>query len=367
MAKPKMLFVANGVLGWATYARQLGSALALRDDIDATILHRKPGRLPMQLARRHADGPVVRHLRPLDPIRMHQGRLGRDIRQAVAAARPDVVHFAAHWPAGALTRLNMPFTIALDATRAGIGRDLPLPGWTRAEMATEAELCRSAAHLFPMSEWAADSLRADYGVDTAKITVQPPSLSPDAWPAPATPANAVPQILFIGNDLTRKGAKRLAGWVEGPLAGRCHLHIVSTDRATPPAGPNITFHGRIPHDRLMAEVLPKADIFCLPTRLDMSPFVLAEAMAAGVPVVASRIGGIPDLVAEEETGLLVSPDDDDGFVRALERLCSDSGLRYRMSLTGRKRAREFFDGKSNFDVLIDRLITLAETAKGARI
>jgi len=51
----------------------------------------------------------------------------------------------------------------------------------------------------------------------------------------------------------------------------------------------------------------------------------------------------------------------------LERLCSDSGLRYRMSLTGRKRAREFFDGKSNFDVLIDRLITLAETAKGARI
>ena len=329
MAKPKMLFVANGVLGWATYARQLGSALALRDDIDATILHRKPGR-------------------------MHQGRLGRDIRQAVAAARPDVVHFAAHWPAGALTRLNMPFTIALDATRAGIGRDLPLPGWTRAEMATEAELCRSAAHLFPMSEWAADSLRADYGVDTAKITVQPPSLSPDAWPAPATPANAVPQILFIGNDLTRKGAKRLAGWVEGPLAGRCHLHIVSTDRATPPAGPNITFHGRIPHDRLMAEVLPKA-------------FVLAEAMAAGVPVVASRIGGIPDLVAEEETGLLVSPDDDDGFVRALERLCSDSGLRYRMSLTGRKRAREFFDGKSNFDVLIDRLITLAETAKGARI
>lgn len=361
MTKPKVLFVANGVLGWSTYARQFEAVATTRTDIDLTVLHRKPGRLTMQFARRHADGPIARHLRPFDPISLYGGRLGRDIRAVVASVRPDVVHVAAHWPAGALAQLDTPFTIALDATRAGIGRDLQLPGWTAKEMATEARLCRTAAHLFPMSDWVAGSLLDDYGVEPGKITVQPPSLIFDTWPGRAEGANAVPQVLFVGNDLSRKGAHRLADWVEGPLAGRCHLHVVSTDRSAPPSGPNITFHGRVPHARLLTEMMPKADIFCLPTRLDMSPFVLAEAAAAGLPVVASLLGGIPGLVENGQTGLLVPQDDDKGFVRALERLIADAGLRRRMSDMARSRAREQFDGTRNFNLLIEQLVEIAGT------
>ncbi|WP_417208488.1 glycosyltransferase family 4 protein [Antarctobacter sp.] len=374
MTKPKILFVANAVLGWRTYARQLETVLAARQDVDGTVLYRTPGRWAMQLARRHADGPLGRRLRPFDPIQLFAGRSGHDIRQAVARLRPDVVHLAAHWPAGALLAARVPFTIALDATRAGLSRDLPLPGWGQVECQREARLCRAAAHVFPMSQWAADSLQDDYDIPKSRITVQPPTLLPEHWPenwpenwperwpdqCSREPARDRPQILFVGNDLQRKGAHRLARWVEGPLDGRCHLHIVSTDRKSrPPNGPHVTFHGPIPHDRLISEVMPSMDIFCLPTRLDMSPFVLVEAAAAGLPSVASRLAGISDLVSDGATGLLVQPDDDSGFVQALRRLIEDAPLRRRMGTAARRRAEEAFDGRRGFNHLIDRLVTIA--------
>ncbi|UWQ23193.1 glycosyltransferase family 4 protein [Jannaschia sp. W003] len=361
MARPHILFVANGVLGWSTYARQLETALAARGDVRATVLHRSPPRWAMQAARRHADGPLARRLRPFDPIRLHAGPLGRDLRRAVAEARPDVVHVAAHWPAGALDGA-VPFTLALDATRPGITRDMPLPGWRPREWEAEAALCRRAAHLFPMSGWAAASLRDDFGVAPGRITVQPPALDPGAWPPEAEGSGAREmQVVFIGNDVARKGLARLAAWVRGPLAGRVHLHVVSTDPRAPGSDAHVTAHGAVPHARLMAELLPRMDAACLPTRLDMSPFVLAETQAAGLPAVASRLGGIPDLVEDGRTGLLCPPGDDAAFVDALGALADDPARRRRMGRTARERAGALFDGRRNFDRLID---TLAAIARG---
>ncbi|MBD3802316.1 MAG: glycosyltransferase family 4 protein [Thioclava sp.] len=366
MAKTHILFVANDVLGWATYARQLEVALRMRDDLRATVLHRAPPRIAMQLARRHADGALGRALRPFDPITMHEGVLGHDIRAAIARHRPDIIHVAAHWPAGAVTGGDIPVTLALDTTRPALTRDLPLPGWSAAEIETEATLCRKAAHLFPMSHWAADSLREDFGIGMDRITIQPPSLDPAQWPPPAGGAvNAVPQILFVGNNLLRKGAYRLADWVGGPLSGQCHLHIVSGDSAPPPKGPHVTCHGPLSNAQLMQELLPRMDLFCLPTRLDMSPFVLVEAAAAGLPVVSSALGGIPDLVEDGVTGRLVAPEDDAGFVAALSALLEDPVLRARMGETARARAAQRFDGRRNFDALIDRLIALGQPGKVA--
>lgn len=362
---PRILFVANAVLGWATYARQLETALRARQDIVASVLHRSPNRMVMQLVRRHADKGLARIMRPFDPITLHAGPAGRDIRHAVREFRPDIVHFAAHWPAGALlaTECAPIFTLALDATRPALTRELPLPGWTTTETETEARTCRAAAHLFPMSSWAARSLETDFGIPAERITVQPPSLASSNWPLPALYRNAIPNILFIGNDLQRKGLYRLVDWVTGPLAGRCHLHVVSSGGPAP-RGPNVTFHGRVPHKRLMSEIMPIMDIFCLPTRLDMSPFVLVEAAAAGLPVVTSELCGIPDLVLDGDTGLLVQPDDDAGFVAALSSLVHDMKRRRHMGLRARKLASERFDGQRNFNALIDRLITLSRTGAG---
>lgn len=367
MAKPHILFVANEILGWKVYCRQLVEALQARSDVRHTILRRQPSRIVMQMARRHADGAVGRRLRPFDPIRLYGGILGRRIRREIEQARPDVMHVAAHWPAGALLGLGHrpPMSLALDATRATITRDFADCFWSEAERATEAELCRAAAHLFPMSEWAATSLTEDYGVDPDRVTVQPPSLRrevPAARSRDAADTDRLPQILFVGNDLRRKGADRLVEWVEGPLRGRCHLHIVSTDRSKLPLGPNVTFHGAVAHDRLISSLFPAMDVFCLPTLLDMSPFVLAEAAAAGLPVVASRLGGIPDLVRDGTSGLLVDAKDETGFVQSLLRLIEDAPLRRKMGQGALALARDRLDGKANYDRLIDRLAGLAESA-----
>jgi glycosyltransferase involved in cell wall biosynthesis len=366
MKRPHILFVANEVLGWATYSRQLRLILAQRTDIQATVIQRRPPRALMRLARRHSDSNLMKRIRPFDPIRLYAGPMGHAIRHAITENRPDIVHIAAHWPAGAITSMqsDLPYTLALDATRASIGRDLPLAAWSVKDCATEAELCQNAACLFPMSNWARKSLNDDYNIPSARIQVTPPSLASTRWPKPANSANAVPQILFIGNDLKRKGADRLARWVNGPLSGSCHLHIVSTDSTCPPQGPDITFHGAVAHDHLMSDLIPQMDVFCLPTLLDMSPFVLVEAAAAGLPIVASDLGGIADLVDTGKSGILVPPTDEDGFIAALSTLIEDKQLRQKMGQRAREIAAERFDADRNFGALINRLVEIA-TARTA--
>ncbi|MCP9482822.1 glycosyltransferase family 4 protein [Shimia sp. CNT1-13L.2] len=360
---PHILFVANEVLGWRTYADQFEAAALDRTDVKVTVYRRRPSKMLMRLARRHADTAVSRWFRPFDPITLHGGRLGKDIRQQVMQHRPDLVHFAAHWPAGALPRGEgaPPFTLALDATRASISRDLPLAGWRAGEIETEANVCRRASRVFPMSGWVARSLEADYGVSSDHIMVAPPSLGRSRWPKPAACDGTPAQILFVGNDLARKGARRLAAWVEGPLAGRCHLTIVSGDTATPPDGPNITFLGRVDHQKIIEEILPKMDVFCLPTRLDMSPFVVVEAAAAGLPVVASRIGGMEDLVLDGQTGFLPDAGDDQGFLEALTTLIGDGARRRQMGRAAAEHAERHFDGTRNFHALLDQLAEIATT------
>ncbi|WP_353339317.1 glycosyltransferase family 4 protein [Pelagimonas sp. KU-00592-HH] len=358
---PHILFVANEVLGWRTYADQFEAAALDRTDVKVTVYRRRPAKMLMRLARRHADTAVSRWFRPFDPITLHGGRLGKDIRQQVMLHRPDLVHFAAHWPAGALPRGDgaPPFTLALDATRASISRDLPLAGWRAGEIETEANVCRRARRVFPMSRWAARSLEADYGVPSDRVVVAPPSLGRSRWPKPAACDGAPAQILFVGNDLARKGAHRLAEWVEGPLAGRCHLTIVSGDTATPPDGPNITFLGRVDHQKIIENIFPKMDVFCLPTRLDMSPFVVVEAAAAGLPVVASRIGGMEDLVLDGQTGFLPDAGDDQGFLEALTTLIGDGARRRQMGRAAAEHAERHFNGTRNFHALLDQLAEIA--------
>jgi len=81
-----------------------------------------------------------------------------------------------------------------------------------------------------------------------------------------------------------------------------------------------------------------ADIFINTTRIDNMPVSVLEACAMGLPVVATAVGGIPDLLTDEETGLLVPPDDVEAMVRAIKRLLNDSELAGRLSANGRRLA-----------------------------
>ncbi len=98
-----------------------------------------------------------------------------------------------------------------------------------------------------------------------------------------------------------------------------------------------TLLGAVPHWRVPA-VLAAGEVLTLPSRYEELGSVLIEAMRAGLPVVASRTGGIPDLVSEGETGLLVPPGDPAALAAALDRVLSDPGWAGQLRANALERA-----------------------------
>jgi glycosyltransferase involved in cell wall biosynthesis len=118
----------------------------------------------------------------------------------------------------------------------------------------------------------------------------------------------------------------------------------------------------------VADVLAAGDIALLSSDFEGSPLSVLEYMAAGKPVVATRVGGVPDLVRDGSEGLLVEPRDPAAFAAAVSRLVADAELRRRMGESARRRQREEFD----IDVTVRRIEELylelyARSRRGRRV
>jgi glycosyltransferase involved in cell wall biosynthesis len=108
----------------------------------------------------------------------------------------------------------------------------------------------------------------------------------------------------------------------------------------------LDIQGRIFVDGFHADVqavLPNFEIFCLTSTSEGTPNAILEAMAAGLPVVATRVGGIPHIVQDGITGLLVDSEDVEGLASALEALLRDPERARQMGAAGRKRVVENFN------------------------
>jgi sugar transferase (PEP-CTERM/EpsH1 system associated) len=90
-------------------------------------------------------------------------------------------------------------------------------------------------------------------------------------------------------------------------------------------------------------LLIRARMFVLPSRSEGIPLTVLEAMARGLPIVATRVGGLPEVVIEGETGFLVPPSDPAALAAAMVRLFRDEILGYRMGEAGRRRVEQAFD------------------------
>ena len=140
-------------------------------------------------------------------------------------------------------------------------------------------------------------------------------------------ARAQPEVRFV-----------LGGTAEFPAVEREILRYVEAQGL----GPWVEFPGTLTGpDKLAA--FAAADVFCLPSHLENQPVVLLEAMAAGLPVVATRVGTIPEMVRDGEEGLLVPPRDREALAGALTRLLGDQALRAAMGARGRARVGAEFE------------------------
>lgn len=115
---------------------------------------------------------------------------------------------------------------------------------------------------------------------------------------------------------------------------------------------SVSFAGPRTRDEIV-QALGNADLLVVPSvptesgRREGIPVVLMEAMASGVPVIASNISGIPELVEHDRSGLLVEPRDPDAIADAVDRILHEPGLAERLSIGGRSRVEAAFDLQAN--------------------
>lgn len=150
------------------------------------------------------------------------------------------------------------------------------------------------------------------------------------------------RILFVGLITPRKSLETLVEAAR--LAPDLRIRIAG---ATDDAGyeetlrnqardleDRVVFTGRLSEAELLEEY-GKADVFALTSREDSAPVAISQALGAGTPVVASNVGGIPDMVSTQRNGLLVPPDDPAALASALCRIVEDRTLRSRMGFEAR--------------------------------
>ncbi|MEX0786315.1 MAG: glycosyltransferase [Dehalococcoidia bacterium] len=174
-----------------------------------------------------------------------------------------------------------------------------------------------------------------YGVDLARF--QPPSRN-GARPAEVVVGSVARLSLEKGLDVLLRASARvieagrplrivLAG--DGPKRGQLERQARSLGIAA-----NVDFRGELAHEDVPA-VLAELDIFAMPSLAEGFGVAALEAQAMELPVVGSRVHGIPDVVDDGRTGLLVPPGDAAALAGAIERLAADAGLRETMGRAGR--------------------------------
>jgi glycosyltransferase involved in cell wall biosynthesis len=281
------------------------------------------------------------------------------IWRALEALAPHVVHVNVPGPYDGQMGLLLPIARAAGA-RTVVTEHLPMvpPLWKRAAIKRVAYRALDLA--VTMTQANAHYLRAWQGVPADRVRVVANGV-PRAfgatreqgmtrrWELGLRDARVV--VVYLGNILPHKGLRRLLEAL-ARCASRERIHLVvigdgpdeaacrqlAVDRGL--AG-NVLFLGRRA-DRETGEFLAAGDVLALPSTIEGMPYVLLEAMASRLPVVAGRVYGISEVVEDGVTGVLVDPLRIDEISAAIDRLANDDALRAQMGAAGRARfEREF--------------------------
>jgi glycosyltransferase involved in cell wall biosynthesis len=223
----------------------------------------------------------------------------------------------------------------------------------------ESVLFRQSAAIHSISRDIARTVESQYGVKLREETTSiiPLGLSPRQ----AVPADLPGELrlLFVGRLERRKGIDVLLAIAPRLLERhpKLVLCLVGDDTLGDgegstfrrrfeaafkdhPAAGRVHFEGKATDERLYS-CFAGCDIFVAPSRYESFGLIFLEAMMFGKPVVGCRAGGMPEIIADGETGLLAEPGDEESLLRCLDRLAADADLRERLG----RRGREVYEAK----------------------
>jgi len=367
----RLLVVDEGVLGHRTLKAQLEEALAALPGVEATMVTvPPPSRLGRLLVRKWTRGSDA----DLQALRWRL-RWSWQVRRILKRHRRSVDVALINTQASALLAKgpmrDLPCVLSIDAT---VGQFTaleytPHDRWTprqlRLMQRLERRVLRAAAAAMPWTEWNEAALRSEYELGEQRIEAIHPGLDAGWWAEAAAMRprrrEGPLRVLFVGNDVERKGLPILVEAVAA-LEGEAVLDVVSGDEVE--ERDLVEVHrGVTAGSERLRELYAGADVFALPTHADAVPWAVLEAMAAGLPVVASAVGAIPEMVGE--TGEAVPPGDAEALAAALRRL-RDPERRRALGEAAQARVHERYDNALQTPRILALAKSLAEGRAGGR-
>lgn len=247
------------------------------------------------------------------------------------------------------------YTRAPEISRALLAADLPhhlelhdfraLEAQAMCSTIAEAHAVGRIGHLFPISHAIADALRAA-GADPARIHVAPSGVNVEAYASvpPLDPARLEqPRVVYVGTITASRGLRVFEALAD---RGLCRPTLVGHQPEATTASDAIQVRPFVaPRD--VPRLYDECDLVLLPYQHDLqhadsiSPIKLFEAMAAGRPIIASDLPTIREVIEHEVHGLLVPPDDIDGWAAAVQRLRDDHTLARRLADRARAEANRY--------------------------
>jgi glycosyltransferase involved in cell wall biosynthesis len=231
--------------------------------------------------------------------------------------------------------------------------------------------CRKATKIVAVSRFTARGVVKGYGIPPEKITVVPDAVDTSRFNPCVSgletreqwKLDSEPVIVFVGRVAQNKGLDVLLKAFKNLIQDipDAKLFIIGEETKTyARARPNETvleglrrmviefnltksvrFLGKAPEESL-PKIYATADVIVLPSLLEGFGMTLLEAMATAKPCVATRVGGVPEVVMDGETGLLVPPGDSVALQRAMSTVLDDRLLSRRLGQAGRQRVESKF-------------------------
>jgi glycosyltransferase involved in cell wall biosynthesis len=281
-------------------------------------------------------------------------------RSLLAEQKYQLLHF--HTQVQAYGSVNLmkkiPTIITTDMTASLASRDMTVqhPRTYQISINLDRKVFEAAAHIVVFTEWARQSVVQDYKIPLEKVSVIPPGARLQTFAAPDFTRRAKPRLIFIGGDFKRKGGWDVLDVFTNHFSDVAELHLV-TNEPIQNAGRNVYIHaGVMPYTPQWHSVLRNSDILVVPSHAEPYGLVFQEAGGYGLALVGSRVGGIPEIVVEGETGLLVEPGSREDLKNALDSLINNPLLLDRMRERSYEIALKRFNAMKNMRRLADCFI-----------